>query len=315
MKILIITREVKGLKHPHAFSKEHLRKVRDVAGTRAEIIVTSNAFQAEKHVLDADVIAGFPWNLATLSFNETKKLKWVHSFSAGMDRALTPQLVRSPALATNSSGIHKIPIAEHVIGFMLMFTRGFHRTFWNQAKEIWQKDETLTELRGKTVLVVGLGNIGGEVARLARAFKMRVLVADRHNILSLAELLPHSDFVVIALPLTKETHHFFDMKKLKAMKRSAILINIARGGIVKEKDLVQALKRKLIAGAALDVTEQEPLPKGSPLWKMKNVIVTPHHSGLSEHYMERAIDVFCENMRAFLKGRSLPNLVDKKRGY
>ncbi len=309
---------------PHVLTPEHVRKIRAV-GQDLEIIVTVHEKDAKKKSADVEIIAGFPSTIPPLT--EARNVRWVHSFSAGMDRVLTPELIKSSIICSNSSGIHQTPIAEHVIGFMLIFTRGFLKTFANQRKRLWRKDDTVTELCGKTVLIVGLGNIGGEVARLVHAFGAKVIAVSRGSKEPVEEIyemkkppaldavLPRADFVVNCLPYTNETHHLFDRAKFQRMKPSAVFINIARGGIVHEKDLIVALKKKIIAGAGLDVTEVEPLPKASPLWRMPNVIITPHHSGLSEQYMNRAIDRFCLNLKAYLAGERLPNLVDKKRGY
>ena len=177
------------------------------------------------------------------------------------------------------------------------------------------------------MLVVGLGHIGSEVARLASSFRANVIAVkqnlnnkpdfvDRlYSIDQLEQALPNADFVVLTLPLTHKTRYLFDMKKFRLMKKSSILINIGRGGLVNEKELIEALDKKIIAGAALDVTEEEPLPKESPLWDMENAIITPHHGGWSERFMDRGIDIFCLNLKAYLKNKPLPNLVDKKRGY
>ena len=210
---------------------------------------------------------------------------------------------------------------------MLMFTRGFYHTFRNQARRVWEKKNDISELRGKIVLIAGLGDIGREAARLAHAFGCRVIavsrsgkdkpsfVAELKAADKLLTMLPQADFVVIAAPYTRETHYWFAMREFRRMKKTAVLINIARGAIINEKDLIVALRKKLIAGAGLDVTEEEPLLPTSQLWAMENAIITPHHSGLSEKYMDRAMERFCLNLKAFLKGERLPNLVDKKRGY
>ena len=244
-----------------------------------------------------------------------------------MDKVLTPEIIKSSVLVSNSSGVLMTPIAEHVIAYMLIFSRGFLRSIKNQERRVWQKDDTLTELCGKTVLVAGVGHIGGEVARLAKAFGCTVIgvvrnpkenygkVDELKSPKELEKILPRADFVVSCLPDTQETHHLFNAKKFRLMKPSAYFINIGRGGLVNEKDLITALKKKMIAGAGLDVTETEPLPASSPLWNMPNVIITPHHSGTSEYSIDRAIDRFCLNLKAFLAGKRLPNLVDKKLGY
>lgn len=302
--------------------KEGLKRV----SKKVEVVVIQSE-ELETYILDADILAGFPMHLEAVDIKRAKKLKWMHSFSAGVDRVLTAELVRSPIIVSNSSGIHATPIAEHVIGFMLLFTRGFVTTFRNQQKHVWEKRGELVELRGKTVLVVGLGHIGSEVARLAYAFGARVLAISQSTKekppfvdtlktgASLDALLAKADFVVLSLPHTKETHHLFNKTTFKRMKQSAALINIGRGGLINEDDLIEALKKKIIGGAALDVTEEEPLPEESPLWDMGNVAITPHHSGLSEKYMERAIDLLCLNLKAFLTGKLLPNVIDKRKGY
>ena len=290
-----------------------------------EIVAASNTQDIEKHLLNAEVVVGIPSAIPNLS--SAKNLKWVHSFSAGMDKVLTPELIQSSILASNSSGIHATPIAEHIIAFMLIFTKKLRESFEQQEQKVWQRIDTLSELRDKTMLVVGLGHIGMEASRLASSFNMHVIATDtpgKEKPDFVEELgtpeqvsgfLNRADFVVLALPHTKETHHFMNEQLLNEMQSHAVLINIGRGGVVDEEALIAALQNQRIGGAALDVTETEPLPQGSPLWGMDNVVITPHQSGISERYMERAIDVFCLNLKAYLKEETLPNLVDKERGY
>jgi phosphoglycerate dehydrogenase-like enzyme len=329
MKILIVSRNSSLPKtpvgHPHRFTKEHLDAVKKAAGKKAAVVEVSDPKAALKHASDADIIAGFPATIPPLG--GAKNLKWLHSFSAGVDRVLKPEVLQSSVLVSNSSGIHRTPIAEHVIGFMLLFTRRFYQTFKNQENHIWNKDDALGELRGKTVLIVGMGEIGTEIARLVHAFGASPIAVARtrkakpafvdelKTAAALALLLPRADFVVAALPYTKDTHHYFAMREFKRMKRAAIIINIGRGALINESELIEALRKKIIKGAALDVTEAEPLPKESPLWDMENVIITPHHSGLSEKYMDRAIDLFCKNLSAFLNGERVATEVNKKLGY
>lgn len=323
MKVLLIKTE-----KPHLLSiyQKHLEKIQSV-DKKLEVKVFSSSSKKgiEKHMTDTEIIAGTP-NLIP-SIDSAKNLRWIHSFSAGVDSLLTKELIKSKIIVSNSSGIHAIPIAEHVVGFILLFTRRFYETFRKQQRKIWIKNQNLTELRDKTVLIVGLGNIGTQVARLTSCFGAKILAVKQntknqpdwiskvYNIRDLEKVLPYADFVVLCLPLTKDTHQMFNMKKFKLMKKSSVLINIGRGGLVNEKELIDALSKKIIAGAGLDVTEEEPLPTKSKLWKMENVIITPHHSGWSEKYMDRAIDLFCINLKAYLKRKKLPNLVDKNRGY
>ena len=323
MKILLIKTE---RMKPLQITEKHLEKLRDVD---KNIEVTAVSYLDKQKIAEqliyADIISGVPWVIP--SIKNAKKLKWIHTFSAGMDRVLTPEVLKSKIMLSNSSGIHAIPIAEHVLGFMLIFTRRFYETFQKQQKKIWEKNQNITELRGKTLLVVGLGNIGTEIARTASCLGMNVLgvkqnvknkpsfVSKAYTINQLDNVLPKADFVVISLPLTPNTKHLFNINKFKKMKKSAVIMNIGRGPLIKETDLILALEKKIIAGAGLDVTEVEPLSKESKLWNMENVIITPHHSGWSEKYMDRAIDRFVLNLKAYIAGKPLPNLVDKKRGY
>jgi len=323
MKILLIKAEGTI---PLSVTEKHLEKIRAV-DKRIKVNAVSSLDKQEiaKKLKDIDIVAGVPD--AIPSIKGAKKLRWIQSFSAGVEIILTPEVMRSNVIVSNVSGIHATPIAEHVLGFMLIFTRKFYDTFKKQQKKIWEANQNLTEVKGKTVLVVGLGHIGTEIRRLAHCFGADVIgikhnlknkpgfVSKIYSIEHLENVLPNADFVVLSLPLTSETRHLFDMKKFKLMKRSGVIINIGRGSLVKENDLIKALERKIIKGAALDVTEEEPLPKESKLWNMENVIITPHHSGWSEKYMDRAIDLFCFNLKAYIKGKPLPNLVDKKRGY
>ncbi|MCX7912509.1 MAG: D-2-hydroxyacid dehydrogenase [Dehalococcoidales bacterium] len=255
-------------------------------------------------------------------------LKWVQMMSAGTDRLRGTDIWQSHIAITSASGIHATPIGEFVLGFMLMFAKGMPRCLAMKREHTWQRYSP-TVLRGKTVGIIGLGHIRREVARLSKAFGMRVIATRRSAVsegrtryvdrllpsAKLPELLGEADFVVICTPHTPETHHLIGEKELRMMKSTAHIINIARGGIIDETALVRALNEKWIAGAGLDVTEKEPLPPDSPLWELDNVIISPHVSGGMEDYTVKATALFCENLRRYLAGKRLKNLVDRKRGY
>jgi phosphoglycerate dehydrogenase-like enzyme len=275
---------------------------------------------------EAEVIFGlrFPQDLIT----RAPKLKWIQIMSAGVNRFLDTEMVESPVTMTNVSGIHATQIGEFVLGLMLMFVKQAPLCFQLKQEKQWGR-LTLTELRSKTVGIVGLGSIGREVARLAKAFDMRVLATRRSAkrvgraryidimfpLNQLRELLVESDFVVLALPLTPETGKFIGEEELRTMKSTAYLINIARGGVVDEEALIRALEEHWIAGAGLDVFTTEPLPTDSRLWELPNVILSPHISGSAEDNTVRATELFLENLRRYLNGEKLFNVVDKKKGY
>ncbi|MBI2846708.1 MAG: D-2-hydroxyacid dehydrogenase [Chloroflexi bacterium] len=259
------------------------------------------------------------------------KLRWIQLAGAGIDFFLGTETMESDVVLTNASGASAIPIAEFVIGYMIMFVKQCPDLFAHKRERLWQRRTyNVSELFGKTIGIVGLGSIGKEVARLANAFGMRVIatrrsaVAESDRIANVDTLLPRnallnllakSDFVVLCVPLTTETSKMIGERDLKAMKRTAYLINIARGSVVDEQALIRALKEGWIAGAALDVFEVEPLPKESPLWDLPNVILSPHISGTSDRFEERVTDIFCENLKRYLAGKELTNVVDKARGY
>jgi phosphoglycerate dehydrogenase-like enzyme len=256
------------------------------------------------------------------------RLRWIQLTSAGADRLLGSGFIEEGIVVTTVSGLHATPIGEYVLCIMLMFAKGAPTFMRAQRERRWARYMP-QELLGRTVGIVGMGNIGSEVARLVKAFGCRV-IATRRSAAGVApgehcdELLPpsdlqrllaESDYVVLAVPLTDETRGLIGAPELRAMKPTAVLINIARGPVVVEPDLVQALREGWIAGAGLDVFEKEPLPDDSPLWELENAIVSPHISGGTEIYNRRAVEIFADNLRRYLAGDPLRNVVDPVRGY
>ncbi len=290
-----------------------------------KVSVCKDKSQLTAAVRDADILIA-SWRLPAGLVASAGSLMWIHSIGAGVDGILTPDVLENRVVVTSSSGIHREPISEHVLGFMLSFVRGFHTFARQQMRKEWKRFN-LEELAGKTLGIIGLGEIGSEIAVKAKGFGMRVIAVkrtpgERPNSVDelwpkdrLKDLLEESNFVVLSLPLTPATLGFFGEREFRSMKRSAYFINISRGKIVLEAKLIQALREGWIAGAGLDVFEEEPLSETSPLWEMPNVIITPHVAGSNPQYMERAMGIFEENLQRFLKGEPLENLVDKRLGY
>jgi phosphoglycerate dehydrogenase-like enzyme len=272
------------------------------------------------------------------------ELRWVQLHSAGANHLVDTWLWKSDITITTSSGIHATNMAEYVLMMMLAFAHRLRRMVYYQAQAEWPKRRwqkfVPQELRGATVGVIGYGSIGREIGRLARAFGMRVLGVHRgggrapvsYELPDLArdgnaepdqlytpdqlfDALAECDYAVLAVPYTSATHHLIDQAALQAMKPSSVLINIARGAIVDEPALVRALREGWIAGAALDVFEEEPLPHESPLWTMDNVIISPHVAGFTPHYDDRVTALFAENLRRYVSGGPLLNRVDREREY
>lgn len=253
-------------------------------------------------------------------------LRWIQSASAGVDGLLFPELAESHVVLTNARGVFEEPIAEYVVGLMLVFAKGLVGVLDGQRARDWRHRDT-EPLEGKRVLVVGAGSIGKAIGRRCSALGVQVRGVARTaradddvfaSVAATGELvgqLAWADYVVDALPATAETRHLFDDAVFGAMNPWARFVNVGRGSTVDETALVRALERGAIAGAALDVFEQEPLPSSSPLWGMPNVIVSPHVSGNVAGWREAVVELFVDNLRRYLLGRPLRNVVDKVRGY
>lgn len=258
------------------------------------------------------------------------RLRWFHSVSAGVDRLVIPELVaRDDVVLTNNTGAYDVPIAEFVLGMIFAAAKHIPAHLRDQREHRWPRGAEAgehAELRGATLVVVGLGSIGGEVARLASALGMRVVGVRRRGgahpnaetVITpdrLAAVARQADYLAVTAALTPETRGLVSREVLAAMKPTAWLVNIARGAIVDEAALLEALREHRIAGAAIDAWWEEPLPASSPWWDLDNVIVTPHHSNSSPRLRERTLELFGENLRRFRAGESLLNVVDKRLGY
>jgi phosphoglycerate dehydrogenase-like enzyme len=258
-------------------------------------------------------------------------LEWIHQRGAGIDAITTPTLVASKVVLTNGSGNHAPNIAEHVLGLMLAFARQFAPLVRAQQERRWQPSQTqsLFELSGQTLAVLGYGSIGHALAQRAAALGMRVLgfkrswtgdtlppnVAAMYSGDRLDEALRESDHVVLALPLTSQTRGIISGERMARMKRGAYLYNVGRGALIDHQALLVALRNGHIAGAGLDVTDPEPLPADSPLWVEPGVLITAHSSGLTPRSYDRHRRLLLENMQRFVRSEPLLNVVDKHLGY
>ena len=251
------------------------------------------------------------------------KLRWVHSPSAGVDSDLTPEMRSSPVVLTSSAGNGGIPLAEHSMLLMLMLSRDVPRWMRAQAEHRWDHYRH-AELAGRTVGIYGLGNSGIDLAQKAKAFHMRTLGVRRRpdqpspyvdELCDLDRLLAESDFVVVTVPRTPATAGVFDRDAFARMKPSAYFICISRGGIADDDALLDALRTGQLAGAGLDAHGVEPLPPESPFWSLPNVVVTPHNGATSDGNLRRSREIVADNIRRFVAGDPLHNVVDKIHGY
>lgn len=288
-------------------------------------VTAADLDHAGDHIAAADILVAWGWTDIRPLYLAAPRLKWVHALSAGVEKLTFPEIQAADTILTNSKGIHGIPVSEHVFSLMLAFTRGLNLLIRQQQAGKWERVPT-DEVHEKTIAIVGLGSIGREIAKKAKGLGMEVIATKQEMTTEifvdklykpdqLHEMLGVADFVVVALPLTDKTAGLFTLKEFQAMKPSAYFLNIARGTIVREADLVAALRQGLIKGAGLDVFEVEPLPADSPLWAMDNVIVTPHLAAISPYYLDRAVKLFVDNLTRYTQGREMFNLIDKAKGY
>ena len=255
---------------------------------------------------------------------EHPTIEWLHVYSAGVEHFL-PEIGEYRGVITNSAGLYAPPIAEWVIAMMLADSKRLELLFERDRKREW-KPENTEELGGKTLGIIGAGGIGAEIARRARGLDMEVIglrasgrpteqIPRMYAPDALHEMLGLCDYVVLATPLTPQTEGLIGEPELRAMRPSAVLLNIARGKVVRTDALLRALREGWIAGAYLDVTDPEPLPPDHPLWEAPNVLITAHTSGYSPLGARRLIDFFRENLKRWLAGEELRNVVNRERGY
>lgn len=302
-------------------AEPYLEEIR-LAAPGADCRFVAGPAQVEEQIETADVVAG---NVPAAALARAQRLRWVHNWAAGPDGALYPAMVASPVVLTSSKGNGAIPLAEHAMMLMLLLNRQAMRWIRAQEDHRWERF-THPELNGLTCGIIGLGNSGQDLALKAKAFHMRVIgvrgtpqptpnvdrVYERDQ---LHAFLRESDFVVMTAPRTPETTGMLGESEFRAMKPTAYYVCFSRGGLADDTALERALNEGWIAGAGLDAHSDEPLPPDSPFWKTPNTIVTPHNGASTPQTQQRGVQIFIDNLRRFVEGRPLRNVVDKRLGY
>ncbi|SUZ51877.1 uncharacterized protein METZ01_LOCUS4731 [marine metagenome] len=304
---------------------EDIERIR-IAGGNADVVVSALE-DAINHVGDTDVVLGL---LSKKMFLASSRLKWVHAIASGVDMFLYDEFVSSGVILTSEKGLVGEHLADHGFGLLLMLTRQLATALrlgpasWEHRPEMRSKE---IELTGSTLGIFGFGGTGKAMARRAVGFGMRVIALDREEMEvsdgadevvgpeGFESMLARSDVVSICCPLTPETRGKFDSSTFSAMKDEALLVNVTRGEVMVEEDLLVALREGVIAGAALDVAPREPLPENSELWTLENVVMSPHTAGASQFRASRNIDRFIRNLEHFRVGESLEGVIDKELGY
>jgi phosphoglycerate dehydrogenase-like enzyme len=297
-----------------------------------EVVHLSSYDGVEDHLRDAEIV--ITWSLRPEQFKAAGKLRWIHSPAAAVHQLIFPELVNSDVILTNSSQVHGPVVAEHVIALLFALAKRLPDAVRLQQKHVWGQEPMWRgrprprELAGATLALVGLGNIGREVAKRAPALRMRIIAIREHpekgtpehvervfSSSQVDDLLSQSDYVILAAPLTPTTRSLMNSARFAKMKPDACLINVSRGLLVDESALAQALREKKIGAAALDVFAEEPLPPDSPLWDLENLLITPHTAALTEKLWERHYILIAENLGRYLAHQPLLAVVDKHKGY
>ena len=288
-------------------------------------IVSARGDNLANELQDAE---GYIGSIRPEHFRAATRLRWVQLTSAGAEGVLFPELVNSDVVLCNAKNVFGPQIADHAFAFLLSLTRRLNQTILNQSKEEWPTGrEGMVELDGKTALVIGLGGIGFNIAQRAHGFGMKVIGVDirdfpPNNIVQrvvtperMDEVIPQADVIFIAAPITPRTQGMMGPKQFSLIKKGAFYIAMSRGKLTDTPSLVKALDEGRLAGAGLDVTDPEPLPKGHALWKFPNVVITPHTSGGSDNLNKRTFDLLVENLTRFGSGQPLINVVNKREGF
>ena len=275
---------------------------------------------------DVEVLVSFGQDITEETLFHFPKLRWIQVMSAGIDHLPLQAMAGRGIALTNARGAHQIQMSEHILWSILTIMRQGQISIRNQEQKIWNPEVRIEELYGKTVCIVGAGSIGEAVAKKCRAFGM-IVWGITHSVKNhqdydrvgmsndLSAFLGKSDIVVVILPLTLETFEMFNRDLISQMKTGSYLVNVARGAVVDESALLEALNTGKIRAAALDVFAEEPLPETSPFWGMGNVLLTPHIAGRSPHYLERTFEIFTENLAVYPDFSQMPNHIEISRGY
>ena len=303
-----------------------LARIRAAAGADADVIVCDYS-EAALHIAEMDVVLGI---VPPKLFAKANRLRWVQSISSGVDAFMYPEFINSPVLLTSEKGLVGEHLADHGFGLLLMLTRQLH-TARDLGADSWQHRPALRaaeiELTGATMGIIGFGGTGRAMARRALAFGMQVRAVDKDPVApgdgvaaieseqDLPLLLAASDVVAVCCPLTERTNRLIDAGALARFKPGAFLINVTRGEVVDEGALIAALQSGRLRGAGLDVAPREPLPADSELWRLPNVVMTPHTAGASQYRIQRNLDRFVDNLRRFANGEALQGVIDKTQGY
>lgn len=282
--------------------------------------------QINEYIQNTEVLVTYGNDVTAEIIEEANALKWIQVLSAGIDPLPLEEIAKKNITITNARGIHKTPMSEYAISMLLHVYRREREILQNQQKNLWDRSISIDEISGKTMLILGTGAIGQEIARLGKAFHMKTIGISRsgedveyfdevYQVTHLNSHLHKGDFIISILPSTKETTYLLTDEHFDAMKEQAIFLNMGRGDLVKTETILKAARENKVNHIILDVFEEEPLPENSPLWEEDRITITPHLSGVSTRYLERALGIFKQNLLLYTEGEELENKVNIERGY
>ncbi len=311
----------------YTLTEQQLGGIKERLGDRVEVIKVKDFEKAGAELVDAQVLLTNQMEIDQRNLEKMKNLEWIQCVFSGINHFPLSYLKDRGIILTNAKGVHRIQMSEFILSLLLSIVRkSYHYTKAHLAGK-WEPIK-IDELYGKTIGFIGVGVIAREAARKLKAFDVRIIGVKNtvekvehfdeiYSIKEMDRLLEQSDFVIILVPLTDETKGMIGEEQFKKMKQTAWFINVARGPVVKEEALIKAVKEGWIAGAGLDVFEKEPLPEDSPIWKLDNVILTPHIAGPTPHYMDRLMEFFVDNLEAFVEGDkgNMVNIIDYDKQY
>ena len=297
----------------------------------ATVMVGDTALAFGQAAVSAEIFLNWSGSLPLLRemFLNCRSLRWIHSRSAGLEQTLFPELIASDVLLTNGSGVFSPSLGEFALAAILYFAKDFRRMIRNQMAGQWEPFD-VTMISGRTLGIVGYGSIGRAIAARARALDMNVLALRRRVSSQTSQdplveqvypselrlqMLSRCDYVAVTLPLTQQTHHLIGEAEFAAMKKDAVIINVGRGPVIDEVAMIKALSKNTIKGAALDVFDQEPLPKSHPFYEMENVLLSPHCADHTPDWLENSMRFFLTQLKRFRGAETLLNVVDKTQGY
>lgn len=305
--------------------KRHQKLVEEAANHRHQVMLAKNISDVTD-LSKIEILFTYGKEIKLETFKEMTNLKWIQLSSTGFDHLPKDYIRERGIIVTTSKGAHAEPIAEYAFSTMLYFSRKIDRFLELQKNRKWDRLDFPTELAGSTLVILGMGYIGKEIARKASAFDLHTVGINRsgapseffnetYRIDQLEQILPKADYLVLTLPLTSETYHLIGLKQLHLLKPTSVVINIGRGELMDEAAAIEVLQTNKIRGMAMDVFHQEPLPQNSPLWDLKGLLLTPHMAAMTDRFLDRSIERLIKNYHHFINGEKMVDAADFSKEY